>query len=106
MHTLRQQRGSAVSRLPGTLLEGFTPTEVWRNSRRVLTSRRLTEERRDGTLLTELAEEEESRPGATQHRRCVRRQDARIPLRLPAGYYPSNLDAGLAVRHFAPTNTH
>ena len=37
------------------------------------------------TLLTELAEEEESRPGTTQQRSCVRRQDARTARTLNAG---------------------
>ena len=50
-----------------------------------------TLEWRDGTLLMELAEEEESRPGTTQQRSCVRRQDARGPLRR-CGRCPSNLD--------------
>ena len=77
--------GTAASWTPGTRREGFTPTEVWRNSGRVLTSRRLSEERTYGTLLTELAEEEESRPGATQQRSCLRRQDARTALTLNAG---------------------
>lgn len=82
--------GTAASCLPGTLLAGFFPAEVWRNSRQVLTRRSRTAEWRDGTLLPEPAEEEESRPGTTQQRSCVRRRTACTALRLPAGFLPSH----------------
>ena len=87
--------GTAAPCLPGTLLAGFFPAEVWRNSRQVLTRRSRTAEWRGGTLLPEPAEEEESRPGTTQHRRCVRRRTARTALRLPAGFLPSHCTDGM-----------
>ena len=47
------------------------------------------------TLLTEPAKEEESRPGATQQRSCVRRQTARTARTLIAGTKPSYCTDGI-----------
>ena len=77
--------GTAASRLPGTLLAGFTPAEVWRNSGRVWPRRSRTEERSGVSEAGGLSDCLAYGERATQHRRCLRRQDARAARTLNAG---------------------
>ena len=92
--------GMAVSWLPGTLLAGFIPAEVWRNSRQVKLYL--------GGTVTKVvwrtcSDTRPLAPGRPRAKR-LRRRTACTALRSPARHCPSNLDAGSTVLHFAPSN--
>ena len=93
--------GMAVSWLPGTLLAGFIPAEVWRNSRQVKLYL--------GGTVTKVvwrtcSDTRPLAPGRPRAKR-LRRRTACTALRSPARHCPSNLDAGSTVLHFAPSNS-
>ena len=92
--------GTAVSWLPGTLLAGFIPAEVWRNCGQVKLYL--------GGTVTKVvwrtcSDTRPLAPGRPRAKR-LRRRTARVALRLPASHCPSNHDVGPTVLHFAPTN--
>ena len=92
--------GTAASWLPGTLLAGFIPAEVWRNSGQVKLYLGGTVTKVVWRALTDTRPLAPGRPRAKR----LRRRTARTSLRFPARHCPSNLDAGPTVLHFAPSN--
>ena len=73
--------GTAASWLPGTLLAGFTPAEVWRNSGQVRRRRSRTLEERCQRWAGQLVWTADLWCRADPQLRCIRRQDARGALR-------------------------
>ncbi len=92
--------GTAASWLPGTLLAGFIPAEVWGNSGQVKLYLGGTVTKVVWRALTDTRPLAPGRPRA----KLLRRRTARTALRFPARCCPSNLDAGSTVLHFAPSN--